>query len=265
MLCCTLQRHLQRSWQLSLLREGSREEERVLRVGECVCVLDRFAGCINGKETGDQKAREKGPCGNARVQFAGGPWAHSKQRVCWWSGAVWGAAAAELFPSQLSSIKHSDRFRISGRKVCGHNAFLAGVAADGKARAVVGERFHVRWFGLSDNGGMIGSSYKGVNLYYLSTRYPPCTWGHWQESWKDRFPLRHHTIFAVLWLIKRLRSIWEAFPSLRRCSGALSALLDYCLPPFHAPALPQTSWHNVNRFNSCCSSCGLKEIPLKKK
>lgn len=62
--------------------------------------------------------------------------------------------------------------------MCGHNAILAGVVADGKAHAIMGERFHISWFGLSDNGGKIGSSYKGVNLYYLSTRYPPYIWGH---------------------------------------------------------------------------------------
>ncbi|KAK2527507.1 hypothetical protein Q9966_010284 [Columba livia] len=54
-------------------REGSKEEEQVLEAGERVCVLDRSAGCINGKEIGDQKSRERGPYGNARVQFAEGP------------------------------------------------------------------------------------------------------------------------------------------------------------------------------------------------
>ncbi|KAK2527506.1 hypothetical protein Q9966_010283 [Columba livia] len=37
--------------------------------------------------------------------------------------------------------------------MCGHNAILAGVVADGKAHAIMGERFHISWFGLSDNGG----------------------------------------------------------------------------------------------------------------
>lgn len=44
--------------------------------------------------------------------------------------------------------------------MCGHNTTLVGGVADGKAHAVVSKRFWVRLFGLSDRGGMIGSSSK---------------------------------------------------------------------------------------------------------
>lgn len=52
---------------------------------ESVWVLDRSAGCINGKETGDQKGRERGPYGGVRVWFAEGSLTQSKQGVWRWS------------------------------------------------------------------------------------------------------------------------------------------------------------------------------------
>ena len=63
----------------------------------------------------------------------------------WWrSKAAWGVAAAELFPFQLPNVKHNNQFRISGRKMCGLNTTLVGVAAGGKAHAIVSKGFWVR-------------------------------------------------------------------------------------------------------------------------
>lgn len=45
--------------------------------------------------------------------------------------------AAQMCPSQLSSVKQKDGFGIPGREMCGHNTAVVGGGADGKARAVV--------------------------------------------------------------------------------------------------------------------------------
>lgn len=36
---------------------------------ENICILDAFVWSANGKKIGDQKGRNRGPYGSARVQF----------------------------------------------------------------------------------------------------------------------------------------------------------------------------------------------------
>lgn len=45
----------------------------MLEIDENISVLDQSAGYINGKETGDQKGRERSPYSSARLRFAESP------------------------------------------------------------------------------------------------------------------------------------------------------------------------------------------------
>lgn len=53
-------------------------------------------------------------------------------RECGCGGEVCGEQLPQS-SSQVSSIKQNDGFRVSGRKMCGHNTALVGGVADGKA------------------------------------------------------------------------------------------------------------------------------------
>lgn len=61
------------------------------------------------------------------------------QRKQKWRGGLWRAAATELSPSQLSSVKQRDGLGVSGTKMCGQSTALVG--------GVLMERHVLLWVG----------------------------------------------------------------------------------------------------------------------
>lgn len=192
-------------------------------------------------------------------------------RVCPWEGGWWPRRAEWEVPVAVQGCSWQKSDNVKSLNESGKDFAHRGSSEWGSGGEVCGELLAESWAYPScpvQNRVMDlrSQGQRCVGIILLLLEESCCEWDsldflvvEGQKDWVltlkyhfPLFPLRHYVVSVVVcesihsytteWLNELLRPFWKAFPSLRMCLGALSALSDYCLPAppllLHSPRHP---------------------------